>query len=107
MTNVLRRYLEHPDQYVDEPHKASRILKFYSPRILGDYHPHFTLLNPYTGTNRAPLVRALEQLFAKFTEFTLNSICLLVQRSAEEKWIIYKEFERNTLRAWSGISQGA
>ena len=106
-STLLRRYLEHPDQYVDEPHKASRILKFYSPRILGDYHPHFTLLNPYTGTDRAPLVRVLEQLFATFTEFTLNSICLLVQRSAEENWIIYKEFVRNALGEWSGIRKGA
>ena len=104
---LLRRYLKDPSQYINEPHKTARIRKFYSPRILGDYHPHFTLLNPYTGTKRAPLVRALEQLFATFTEFTLNSICLLVQRSAEENWIIYKEFVRNALGAWSGSRKGA
>ena len=105
-SRLLRRYLEHPNQYINEPHKASRILKFYSPRILGDFYPHFTLLNPYTGTNRTALVRALKQVFDKFTKFTVNSICLLVQYSAEKNWIIYKEFKRNTLGKWSGISKG-
>jgi hypothetical protein len=99
---LLRRYVEQPDQYAGEPHLASRVLKFYSPRILGDYHPHFTLLNPYAGTNRAALLRALGQMFEEFVELTLDSICLLVQHSAEENWIIHREFKRDALGRWSG-----
>jgi hypothetical protein len=88
------RYLENPAQYDDESHKVSRIRKFYSPFILGDFAPHFTLLNSYEGANRAELAQKFGQIFSQFTEFTVNSVCLLVQYKAEENWVIYREFER-------------
>jgi hypothetical protein len=93
-SGYLERYLEKPNQYVNEPHKASRIRKFYSPFILGDFAPHFTLLNSYEGANRTELVQKFERIFSEFTEFTVNSICLLVQYRADENWVIYREFER-------------
>ncbi|MFC1975208.1 hypothetical protein ACFLXQ_02275 [Chloroflexota bacterium] len=92
-SGYLERYLENPDQYDDELYKASRIRKFYSPFILGDFAPHFTLLNSYEGANRTKLVQKFERIFSEFTEFTVNSICLLVQYRAEENWVIYREFE--------------
>jgi hypothetical protein len=106
-SSLLRRYLEDPNQYANEPHQAARTLKFYSPRILGDYHPHFTLLNPYSGSDRTALVRALKQVFEAFTKFTVNSICLSVQDSAEKNWTIYKEFKRDAIGRWSAICKGA
>jgi 2'-5' RNA ligase len=94
-SGYLDRYLENPEQYVDEVYKASRIRKFYSPFILGNFAPHFTLLSSYKGANRRPeLVQKFERIFSEFTEFTVNSICLLVQYRTDENWVIYKEFER-------------
>lgn len=94
-SGYLKSHLKDPRQYnKEEPHKAHRILKFYSPFVLGDFRPHFSLLNPYTGNNRQELVGKLKSLFKGFTEFEVNSICLLVQPDEGESWTIYKEFMR-------------
>ena len=91
-SDYLRRYLNKPDEYANESYKASRILKFYSPFVFGDFKPHFSLFNPYTGSKRASLIANLQKLFDKFTNFTFNSICLMVQLDDQEKWSIYREF---------------
>lgn len=106
-SRLLRDYLENPDQFIHEPHMAARVLKFYSPRILGGYYPHFTLLNPYTGPDRTAMVQALKRVFEAYREITLHTICLLVQYSEEKKLVLYKEFKRSASGTWSATSQVA
>jgi hypothetical protein len=95
-SGYLARYLKAPEQYKTEPHKADRIKRFYSPFVLSDFYPHFSLLNPYTGGNRQQLVQELEGIFGGFTDFEVNSICIMVQFNEGENWIIYREIHRKS-----------
>lgn len=92
-SGYLQRYLKDPGQYVNQPYRVQRILKFYSPTVLDSYAPHFTLLNPYTGQDHDRLAHVFSEIFGRFSTITLDSICLLVQMNKDEKWEIYKEFK--------------
>ena len=88
-----KSYLRDPKQYKNQPYRAHRIKKFYSPRVLDSYSPHFTLLNPYTGNDHDKLARVFSEMFGQYSSIKLESICLLVQMHTDEKWGIYKEFK--------------
>lgn len=88
----VERYLKDPNQY--KLYQQHKIRKFYSPTVLNDYRPHFTLLNPYTGENHDQLEKVLSNIFGGFQNITISTICLLVQRHESEPWQIYREFNR-------------
>jgi hypothetical protein len=97
-SGYLRRYLEDPDTEAAWPHRARRILKFYSPTIFDSYSPHFTVLNPHDGESSDRLAQFFTEAFAGFEEIVLRSICLLVQPADGENWRIYREFPLGQLR---------
>lgn len=93
-SGYLKRLEEDPDQFEDRPHRARRIQKFYSPTILDDWRPHFTLLNPYRGPNPEGVSERLASTFAHFQEIELRSVCLMVQDHPQEDWRIHCELHR-------------
>ncbi len=101
-SGYLQRYLKDPSQYEERPYRAHRILKFYSPTVLDSYSPHFTLLNPYTGENKE-LSCLFSEMFGKFSEIRIDSICLLLQMSKDENWQIYREFKRQSYPKPPGV----
>ena len=94
-SGYLQRYIQDPDRHVDRPHRGHRVRKFYSPTVLDSYAPHFTLLNPYTGGDHARLKDVLSgmDMFGRFSNMTLDSICLLIQMREDENWEVYREFK--------------
>ncbi len=92
-SGYLENYLKNPQRYAQRPHQAHKVRKFYSPMALDDYAPHFTLLNPYSGDNHDQLARIFSEMFGRFAQITLDSICLLVQMNEDEPWEIYREFQ--------------
>ena len=92
-SGYLKDYLDDSEQYSKEPHNAKRILRFYSPFVLSDFFPHFSLLNPYTGSNRRQLQRELQNIFGRFVEFEVKSISLLIQLNEGANWTIYREYQ--------------
>ena len=95
-SGYLQRYLKDPSQYMEQPYLVHRIRKFYSPMVLDSYSPHFTLLNPYIGKDHYELSRLFSEMFGKFSEIRVDSICLLLQMSEDENWQIYREYKRET-----------
>lgn len=91
----LQDYLREPERYADRPHLARRLLKFYYGPVLDNYTPHFTLLNPYTGTDHEVLAHAFSEMFSHFSQMTAESVCLLVQMHEDENWKVYREFKLN------------
>jgi hypothetical protein len=83
-----------PNAFADRPHRAHRIQKFYSPTILDDWRPHFTLLNPYNGGDPDQVCDRLGARFAEFQELEIRSVCLLVQDEDHEDWRIHCELHR-------------
>ncbi len=67
---------------------------FYSPTVLDSWYPHFTLLNPYSGSDPAHLASTFARLFEPYTHLTMQTVCLLVQMEVGENWHIYQEFYR-------------
>ena len=92
----LQDYLREPEKYAGRPHLVRRILKFYYYPVLDSYSPHFTLLNPYAGTDREALVRIFFEMFSRFAEINAESVCLFVQMREDENWKIYREFRVNS-----------
>ncbi len=92
-TGFLERYLAHPEQEL-KPHLAQQTRMFYSPTVLDSWYAHFTLLNPYTGSEPARMASLLAQLFEPYPHFTVQTVCLLVQMDGEDFWHIYQEFRR-------------
>jgi hypothetical protein len=90
-SGYLDRYLKEPSQY--SATDAQCILRFYSRFILSNFNPHFTLLNPYRGTDRTAIVSSFTALFHSFDPLQVESICLVVQLSGGANWKIYKEFK--------------
>ncbi len=90
-SGFLKHYLAHPEQEL-QPHRAQQIRLFYSPTVLDNWYPHFTLLNPYTGGEPEHMASRLTQLFEPYSLLTVRTICLLVQMDDNENWQIYQEF---------------
>jgi hypothetical protein len=65
---------------------------FYSPTVLDSWFPHFTLLNPYTGSESARIAALLADLFEPYQFFTLRSVCLLILPDDQTNWQVYREF---------------
>lgn len=93
-SGYLRRYSKNPEKYTKRPYQVARIKKFFSPTIFDSFSPHFTLLDPYSGDDRERLKRVISDLFSKYTQITVSSLCLLLQFAPEENWIIHREFRR-------------
>jgi hypothetical protein len=75
--------------------RSRKVRVFCSHTILDHWAPHFTLLNPYSGPNADGLASALAHLTEDLQEFTVDTICLLVQEEDGTDWFIYREFFRN------------
>ena len=58
----LESYLAQPDQQMPS-HERQQMRLFYSRVVLGNWYPHFTLLNPYTGAEASLLASRLAHLF--------------------------------------------
>ena len=75
-------------------HEYHRINNFNTPFIFDGFTPHFTILFPYKGNQHEAMQRSLYSIFGQFKKIILDSICLMVQPSKKEKWVIHREFER-------------
>jgi len=92
-SGFLKKYLAQPNQEIP-PHEVQLLRLFYSPAVLGNWHPHFTLLNPYAGDDASLMASRLADLFASYEQMTVDAVCLLIQRDDEADWHIYREFRR-------------
>lgn len=85
-------YCLNPDQF--DADEALRRRKFFAPFILDSYTPHFTLLNPYTGTEPDRVRRVFSRIFRRWNELEVSTICLMVQWDRNGPWRIHREFQR-------------
>jgi hypothetical protein len=92
-TRELRDYLQNPGIPEDQRFIANRLLKFYYNGILDQWLPHFTLLTPYTGGRHDEITDQLTPIFGEFMEFSVDSVCLLLQMNEDEPFKIYREFD--------------
>lgn len=91
-SGYLQRYLSGIKKYKKQCYHH-RIMKFYSPYVLDNYLPHFTLLDPYTGQDYQSVEQSFSTMFSDFCCLKLNSICLMIQMREDKNWIIHKEFD--------------
>jgi hypothetical protein len=89
-TGYLREYLTGAREF--DQSRAQKVRLFSSHTILDNWTPHFTLLNPYSGPNAEALASVLGRLTKEYQEFTVDSVCLLVQEHDAANWFIYREF---------------
>lgn len=92
-TGFLEQYLSQPEQET-LPHQVQQTRMFYSPTVLDNWYPHFTLLNPYTGDEPASMTVQLARLFEQYEQLAIQTICLLIKMDGETHWHIYHEFRR-------------
>jgi hypothetical protein len=91
-SGYLKRYLTRNQP--TEPHCVQRLRLFSSPTVLDNWFPHFTLMNPYTGTDPAAVALRLGRLSEASRTLIVHSLYLLVQENDDADWFIYREFCR-------------
>lgn len=74
-----------------QPHERARMALLHTPRGLDTWQPHFTLAQPYTGSDPQALRRELEGRFAPFTSQTYAGLTLFEQRGGETRWRVRAE----------------
>lgn len=92
-SGFLKNYLRYPEKELP-PHLRQQIRLFSSPTVFENWHPHFTLLNPYTGKEAIVMASRFTQFFQAYSQITIQTICLLIQDDNETNWQIYHEFSR-------------
>lgn len=92
-SSYLKKHCTQPETELP-PHELQQLRLFYSPKIFSNWYPHFTLFNPYTGTDATLMASRLAHLFAPYKQITINTLCLLVQPNDQANWHIYQEFHR-------------
>lgn len=92
-SGYLQSYLAHPRKHEMPLHRAQQIRLFYSPTVLDNWTPHFTIFNPYTGDEPEQIASMLANIFEPFKRFTMRSICLFLLRDEQSSWQIYREFQ--------------
>ncbi len=75
-------------------HSVQQIRLFSSPTVFENWHPHFTVLNPYTDEEAVAVASRLPQVFQPYSHLVVQTICLLIQQHPEANWQIYQEFRR-------------
>lgn len=80
------------DARTNKPEEIHRIRRYYSPHVLDAYCPHFTLMNPYTGTTHEHIAAVMRVIFGGFRSHTMDSICLMIQEQEGERWRIHREY---------------
>lgn len=66
--------------------------RFFSPYVLDEFKPHFTLLNPYLGSDHKKIEENLSGIFGEIKSIKIDSLCLVTQSSPEIPFKIQKEF---------------
>ncbi len=89
-SNVSRAYAGRDAGEID-PVLAARVRQYHTPYMLDGWTPHFTLLMPYTGTQREAIHAALVDLFPA-DPIPVSSVCLLVRRDGETHYRLHREF---------------
>jgi hypothetical protein len=92
-SGYLKRYLA-GNQPAQPPHCVQQLRLFSSPAVLDNWFPHFTLMNPYTGSDPAAMALRLGRLSEASRTLTVHSLCLLAQEHDDANWFIYREFCR-------------
>lgn len=89
-SNVSQAYARRDPATID-PVLATRVRQYHTPYMLDGWTPHFTLLMPYAGTQRAAMHAALLDLFPA-DPVNVTSVCLLVRRDGETHYRLHREF---------------
>jgi hypothetical protein len=80
----------------DSPESA-KLRLFHSPYIFDAYRPHFTCLQPFTGTDqeRHDVQKQANELFASYSHIRMGSLALVTKQQSEEHYHIHTEFSLN------------
>ncbi|HUB93597.1 MAG TPA: hypothetical protein VMB52_03785 [Verrucomicrobiae bacterium] len=94
-------YNDHPETYfVDSPAQVEKTRQFYAPYIFDEFVPHFTCINPFTGTTRQreELEEALREQFASVETVEFHTLALVTKAVDESHYKIIEEFDLHTAR---------
>ena len=74
--------------------RTRKLRMFSSHTVLDNWRPHFTLLDPFSGTNPEAMASAIARQTEAFQELKVDTVCLLVQEHDGANWFIYRELSR-------------
>ncbi|MDB5046502.1 MAG: purine phosphatase [Deinococcus sp.] len=68
------------------PHEQARMKLLHTPRGLDSWQPHFTLVQPYSGSDPERLRHELEARLAPFQTQSYGGVTLFERRAGEQQW---------------------
>ena len=77
--------------------ERARMRLLHTPRGLDTWQPHFTLVQPYGGEDRAGLRARLETLVAPHDTQTYRAVTLFEKREGEARWRVRAEVPLNAV----------
>lgn len=72
---------------------TNKVKTFWSPYVLDEFRPHFTLINPYDGSEQQDIENRLNEMFVDIKTIDIDSLCLVTQDGVGQPFKIYKEFK--------------
>lgn len=86
------------DDKYPRPFERARMTLLHTPRGVDTWQPHFTLVQPYGGTDPAGLRARLESLTAAHHTQTYRSVALFERREGETRWRVRADVPLNDER---------
>ncbi|WP_424950172.1 hypothetical protein [Deinococcus sp.] len=101
----LDRLAANPGRY-PEPYQRARLALLYTPRGLDTFEPHYTLVDPFGGSegDGKALRQRLDTLMAPWAEQTYASVALFVKPEGELRWQVWTEVAVQPVEAVAGLS---
>lgn len=77
------------------PDQVEKIGVFHAPYIFEHFKPHFTLLNPFFGSDeeRKNVESYIKNSFSKTTHFAIDKLTMVIKDKEEDYFKIYKTFD--------------
>jgi len=77
------------------PDQVEKIRVFHAPYIFEHFKPHFTLLNPFLGSDeeRVNVESYIKNSFSKEAHFTIDKLTMVIKEREEDYFQIYKTFD--------------
>ncbi len=81
--------------FESSPSQVAKTKQFHAPYIFEEFTPHFTCINPFTGTlkQRVGVEAGLADLFADVHEVAFTKLCMVAKFPAQSHYQIIEEFD--------------
>jgi len=95
-SDYFERFMDDGAQYFsNSPAQVEKTRHFFAPYIFEEFIPHFTCINPFTGTisQRQQLERDLQHTFVDVDELHFDTLCMVAKEADKATYRLIETFD--------------